>query len=209
MASDADLSAERGVLMSKGQDNSGLIKAAVLIVAIGIIVFVAYFFIINRNPSTNDNAETDVLTPVQEITAMDLTKSYPASPTLVVELYSKIMQVMYKYDYTDDEFSKMATVLGQLFDDELMANQTNYPSGIKSDVDQKKTDDYAISTYTIQSESDIIKQEVDGDQIAYVQCIYAVRHSTATQNTVYLFVLRQDAEGNWKILGWTSENADE
>ena len=39
---------------------------------------------------------------------MDLTKSYPASPTLVVELYSKIMQV------NQDEMARERTDLAEL-----------------------------------------------------------------------------------------------
>ncbi|MCR5101708.1 MAG: hypothetical protein K6B41_10160 [Butyrivibrio sp.] len=195
--------------MSAKNDNSAVIKAVIIIISAAVIIFLIFNFMLKKNGSTDQSGEKETLTPVEEITTIDLSTSYPTSPTAVVELYSKIMQVMYKYDYTDDEFSKMANVLGGLFDDELMANQVNYPSGIKSDVTQKKTDDYAISTYTVQSASDISYTQVDGYDVAYVQCIYAVRHSTATQSTVYLFVLRKDSAGLWKIYGWTSENADE
>ncbi|MCR4901251.1 MAG: hypothetical protein K6A23_00215 [Butyrivibrio sp.] len=191
--------------MSKNSDNSGLVKFIILIAMLAVVILGAYF-IVNRS---KDNTEEEiVLTAVQKITTIDLNTSYPPTPREVVDLYCQIMKVMYKEDYTDDEFYKMAAVLSGIFDDELLANQSNWPSGLATEVQNKKDGDYSISVYTIQPSSDIITKEVDGEEIAYVQASFAFRHGTTTENLNYLYILRKDSNSKWKILGWTTDSQE-
>jgi hypothetical protein len=36
-----------------------------------------------------------------------------------------------------------------------------------------------------------------------VECLFSLRHGTISSVIYYEFVMRQDEEGKWKILGWT------
>ncbi len=186
--------------MSRSEDNSGLAKFIVLVVLLAIVIVGAYF-LVNRSKS---NTEEDiVLTAVQKITTINLATSYPPTPREVVDLYCQIMKVMYKETYTDTEFDQMATIMAGIFDDELLAAQSNWPTGLHTDVTTKKEGDYSISVYTVQPSGEITIQEVNGENIAYVQVNFAFRHGTTTEPQTYQYVLRQDAQSRWKILGWT------
>jgi len=191
--------------MSKSDDNSGVGKFIILVVLLAIVIL-GTFFLVNRSKS--DTEEEIVLTAVQKITTIDLNTSYPPTPREVVDLYCQIMKVMYKEDYTDDEFAQMAAVMSGIFDEELLANQSNWPSGLYSDVQAKKEGDYSISLYTVQPSSEIVTKEIDGENIASVQVNYAFRHGTTTEPQTYQYILRQDSESKWKIYGWQVLSSD-
>ena len=70
---------------------------------------------------------------------------------MVVELYGKIMRTMYRETYTEDQQNKMITVLAGIMDDELLANQNNFPKSIKNEIKEKKDGDYSIVTYIVQA----------------------------------------------------------
>ncbi len=185
-----------------------VIKAIIMMV-LGAMVVLGIFVLLNRGGnSTNDTTEDVELTEVQKITTMDLSKSYPKTPSTVADLYVRIMKVMYKQTYTDEEFNQMADVMAGIFDSEFLAIQSNWPQGLKSEVDAKKKDDYSISKYEVLT-SDIQATTDSGEEIANVLAKISLRHGTSTIIYDYLFVLRKDADGNWKIMGWTiSEDPD-
>ncbi len=185
-----------------------VIKAIIMMV-LGAMVVLGIFVLLNRGGnSTNDTTEDVELTEVQKITTMDLSKNYPKTPSTVADLYVRIMKVMYKQTYTDEEFNQMADVMAGIFDSEFLAIQSNWPQGLKSEVDAKKKDDYSISKYEVLT-SDIQATTDSGEEIANVLAKISLRHGTSTIIYDYLFVLRKDADGNWKIMGWTiSEDPD-
>ncbi|WP_029323063.1 DUF6715 family protein [Butyrivibrio sp. AE3004] len=194
--------------MDESTRNS-VVKAIVLMI-LAAIVGVAIFVVITRNSSkTNDTTEEIELTEVQKITTIDLSKSYPKTPPTVVDLYARIMKVLYKQTYTDEEFDKMAAVLAGIFDEQFLVAQSNWPSGLKNEVDQKKKGDYSITKYEVLT-SDLQEKRDNGEEIANVLAKINLRHGTSTTPYNYLFVLRKDSEGLWKIMGWTvSEITDE
>ncbi len=193
--------------MDEAKKNS-IIKAVVLMVLGAVVVLAAFVIITRGGSSTNTTTEDQELTEVQKITTMNLSQNYPQTPVTVSDLYIRIMQVLYKQSYTDEEFVKMTDILKGIFDDELMANQSNWPSSIKNDVDDKKKGDYSISKYQVLT-SDLQDVTENGEEIANVLAKISLRHGTSTTRYNYLFVLRKDSEGLWKILGWTVSVDDE
>lgn len=185
-----------------------IIKAVVMMV-LGAIVVLAAFVLITRNGSrSNTTTEDQELTEVQKITTIDLSRDYPQTPVTVSDLYIRIMKALYKQNYTDEEFTRMTDVLKGIFDDELLANQSNWPEGIKSDVDEKKSGDYSITKYQVLS-SDLQSTTDDGEEIANVLAKISLRHGTSTDRYDYLFILRKDGEGRWKIMGWKTSLSQE
>ena len=193
--------------MEESKKNS-IIKALVLMVLVAVVVLAAFVIITRKGSSTNTTTEDEELTEVQKITTIDLSKSYPKTPATVADLYIRVMKVMYKQTYTDDEFNKMSDVLKGIFDDELLANQTNWPENIRSDVNSKKEGDYSITKYEVLT-SDLQDTTENGEEIANVLAKISLRHGTSTDRYNYLFVLRKDSEDKWKILGWTVSKAEE
>ena len=186
---------------------SAILKS-VLLVVFGALVVLGLYFLFTRDKGTTTNEDNYVLTAVDEITTTNLEKNYPANPRKVVDLYSKIMQVLYKEDYTDEQAIKMIDVLGGIMDDELLANQANFTQSMKNEAASKKSEDYSISAYNIQNnEPDITT--VDGRKMCSIDCLYTFRKGTTRQLLYYQFIMRQDDSGKWKILGWTTKENNE
>ena len=58
------------------------------------------------------------------------------------------------------------------------------------------------------SSNDVEYKEVDGDDCAYVKASYFIKEGNAYSRTYQMYVLRKDADGNWKILVFYQVNGD-
>lgn len=180
---------------------SAIIKSVVLVI-LGAIFILGIYFVLTRN-KRGDNSENYQLTVIDEITTTNLDKNYPADPRMVVELYCKIMQTMYKESYSDDQADKMLAVLAGIMDDELLENQMNFNKSIKDEVSNRKENDYSISVYQVQRID--MEGKIDGRNACTVDCYIYLRQGTAGIPAIYQYLLRQDADGRWKILGWQTK----
>ena len=178
------------------------IKTVVMLVILAVVILGVYLIIVVRGPRDNTTREDQALSAVEQITTLDLEKSYPPTPGEVVDLYARIMKVMYRQDYTDKQFNLMVAKLEGIFDMELLQNQVNWPLSLKNEVRYKKEGDYSIVNYSVDTADKVVTSVVDGKEIANLSCIYAMRHGTSTEPQQFVYVLRKDEDGRWKILGW-------
>lgn len=193
--------------MEKSSVSSAIIKSIVLVV-LGAMIILGVYMMITRVKGKPAKDEDYQLTAVDEITTTNLDKNYPADARMVVELYGKIMRTMYRETYDENQQNKMITVLAGIMDDELLANQNNFPKSIKNEIKEKKDGDYSIVTYIVQAkEPDVVK--VDGKKMCTVECLFSLRKGTSHVPITYDFIMRQDEDGKWKILGWTVKDDDE
>jgi len=193
--------------MEESKKNS-IIKAIVMMILAAMVVL-GLFMLFTRNGSKSNTQEEDrELTEVQKITTLDLSKNYPQTPAAVADLYLKTMQVMYKQTYTDEEFDSMAQVLKGIFDTELIAQQNDWPNGLKTEVQDKKDGDYSIPVYEV-DKNDARQTTEDGEEISNVLADVSLRHGTSSTKYTYLFILRKNSEDKWKLMGWTSQEKAE
>ena len=181
---------------------SAIIKSVVMIFFAALIVLGMYILLTRNKEKEPKYDESYTLSSVDEITTTDLEKSYPANPKKVVELYAKTMQVLYRETYSADQQLKMINVLAGLMDDELLANQGNFTQSMRNEVEERKKEDYSISNYVVLTK-DIDEATVDGRKMCHVDLMYSLRKGTSgTSILKYRYVMRQDNEGRWKIMGW-------
>ena len=192
--------------MENNSVKSAILKSIVLL-ALGAVVIVGLYFMF-VGTKKDPGEEQYNLTAVDEITTTNLEKNYPANPRKVVDLYANIMKVLYKEEYTDGQQDKMLEVLQGIMDDELLAGQSDFNKSIKNEVAERKKGDYSISNYIVQnSEPEILN--MSGKKMCNVECLFSLRKgSTGTIANYYQFILRQDEEGRWKILGWQIKQND-
>lgn len=178
---------------------SAIIKSVVLLV-LGAIVVAGIYFALTRGKKSGGSEEYQ-LTAVDEITTIELDKTYPADARKVVELYAQIMRVLYNEKYNDTQEEKMLSVLAGIMDDELMANQINFNKSMSNEIESRKKDGYTFSTYQVQNyEPDVVT--VDGKKMCDVDCFFSLMENNSRINMYYTFYLRRDADKRWKILGW-------
>lgn len=192
--------------MENNSVKSAILKSIVLL-ALGAVVIVGLYFMF-VGTKKDPGEEQYNLTAVDEITTTNLEKNYPANPRKVVDLYANIMKVLYKEEYTDGQQDKMLEVLQGIMDDELLAGQSDFKKSIKNEVAERKKGDYSISNYIVQnSEPEVLN--VSGKKMCNVECLFSLRKgSTGTIANYYQFILRQDEDGRWKILGWQVKQND-
>ena len=195
--------------MANKKSNTGEVTKTVLMVVLGAVVVLGiYMALIGRDGKKQSNEETSLLTEVQQITTMNLDESYPISDRDVISLFGRITKALYGETYTDAEFSQMASQLQKLYDSELIAKQDDYEKKLKNEVQQKKNDFYTVQNYVVDDKSNITYKKIDGRECASVNCLFAMRQNTEMTTINYVFILRKDEDGRWKILGWTVKPRD-
>ncbi|MBO4913370.1 MAG: hypothetical protein J5504_11680 [Butyrivibrio sp.] len=186
--------------MENNSVKSAIMKSIVLLALGAVVVVGLYFMFVGSKKSPGE--EQYNLTAVDEITTTNLEKNYPANPRMVVELYAKTMKVLYKEEYTEGQQDKMLYVLKGIMDDELLEKQVNFSQSMKNEVAERKEGDYSISNYLVQNtEPEVVT--VSGKKMCNVECLFSLRKGTSgTVANYYNFILRQDDDKKWKILGW-------
>lgn len=187
---------------------SGRTMIAILIMA--LFVGGAFYLVANRSEQIAE-AQTVKMTPVQEVLNRNLTINYPSSPREVVKYYSEISRCFYGEEYSEEELEALAKKSREVFDDELVRNQTDqqYLNALKADIEKNKTDKKTISSYSAASSTDVEYYDFQDDEWAQLYCFYTFRISTTVQTVQEKFLLRKDENGHWKIFGWKLVENDE
>ena len=178
-------------------------RILIVFVVLAIAVVGLFFYLSNRAQVIDEN-KGKVMTPVQEVLARNLDTNYPPTPKEVLKYYSEITRCFYGEEYTDEELVKLAAKSRELFDSELVANQTDeqYLSALKMDIASWKNDKKVISSYSVSSSTDVQEYSYAGYRWAQLYCLYSVRMGTNVAPVQEHFIMRKDTKGHWKILGW-------
>ena len=87
----------------------------------------------------------------QKALSRNLQSNYPPSPREVVKYFSEITQCFYNEEHTDEELKDLALKMREIYDDELVANQTEeeYLDLLKKDIDEYRLNGRSISGYPL------------------------------------------------------------
>ncbi|MCM1153831.1 MAG: hypothetical protein NC314_10100 [Roseburia sp.] len=178
----------------------------VKIVIIGVVLaaIVIFFFYYSANKVDEMQEEEVKSTQVQTVLLRDLEKNYPPSPKEVVKYFNEISKCFYNEEYTENELNALAVKIQGIYDDELVANKTQeeYIKDLKADIAEMKQNDRSISSYQMTASTDVEFFTEAGDSCARLYCTYSIRQGTGMLQSTMVFILRQDEDKHWKILGW-------
>lgn len=197
--------------------------AFIMLVFVCTVVGVYY----KMNTEVMDKEEVKVPeTTVEKLIAKDLDNEYPATVKTVMKLYSQYSKCFYDGEYTEDELKKLVEQYRKILDDELVANNPfeDHLKELQQEVSAFNGEQKAIMSYYWTSKSDEVTAtaapggvlEDDGnakgavkyyskgnEKYASTVVAFTLKKGTNTvQESKEKFVLRQDADGKWKILGW-------
>lgn len=181
----------------------GGVKALIIGIILMCLVLGYYYYLSNKKEDVKE--ETSVtLTAVQEVLMKNLDSNYPPSPREVLKYYGELVQCLHNETYSDEEFLQLAVQAQKLYDDELIANQTQdqYIQDLQWDINNMKQQEIVISSYTPASSTDVDYFDADGYSWAKLNLTFTLRQGTALNMTEEVFLLRKDEEGHWKIYGW-------
>lgn len=176
--------------------------------AIGIVLVLLivgyYFYLSNRKPANGKEEEIDGITAVQQALLQDFDNNYPPSPREVLKAYGDIIVCFYSEEYTDEELTELALQIQNLYDQDLIDNDTpdQYQQNLRWDIKEMKEKNLRVTSYSVASATDVDYFEQDGDSWARLNCNFTVRSGKQAELSKEVFLLRKDEAGHWKIYGW-------
>lgn len=183
---------------------SGSVKILVIVLILAAIVLGYFYYLGHRDRKQAEEAVA--ATVVQSVLMRDLEHNYPPTPKEVVKYYSEITECFYNEEYSDEELTQLAIKIQQLYDADLVANkmQDQYMQDLKNEIVDMKKNKYTIASYEVSSSTDVEYFTQDSYSCARLYCTFYLRQPSDGTRVASLerFVLRQDSDGHWKILGW-------
>lgn len=184
--------------------NSKVAKTVIIVVVLAALILVYYYYLGHR-AKRQEVEETIVATVVQSVLMRDLEHNYPPTPKEVVKYYAEITECFYNETYSDEELVKLAGKIQMLYDTELVANKTQeqYMEDLRNDIAEMKGDQITIASYEVSASTDVEYFEQGEYSCTRLYCtFYLKKQGGGRVPSQERFVLRQDADKHWKILGW-------
>lgn len=179
------------------------IKTLIIGCILAALVIGFYYYLSNRTDKESAQ-DTETVTHTQQVLLRNLDTNYPPTPKEVVKYFCEISQCFYNEEHTDEEIEQLGLQIQKLYDEELIANQTQdeYIQNLISEVANMKKNDMVISSYSTSASTDVEEFTEDGYKWARLYCTFSVRKGTKLVNSNERFLLRKDDNGHWKIYGW-------
>ena len=182
---------------------SKMVKTVVLVIFICILLLGGYAYVAQRNVKSLKNHE---LKGIDRLLLYDLEKEYPHSPRDVVKLYSEMLSCVYNQKLKEDDLKNMVRQMRKLYDKELAEDinntEQNQINALNKEMEESGKDDHKITSFKLMEASQIEYGEVDGKQAAMVDVTYTLRYGNEYPKQSQTYILVQDDEEHWKILGW-------
>ena len=152
--------------MEVGKKNA---KNYVVLVIMAALIVASFALLSNRTKSADEDSA--VLTAVQTVLTRDLSSNYPPTPKEVVKYYSEITRCFYGETYSEEELVELAEKSRELFDAELVANQTEeeYIHDLQNVITTYKNEKRSISSYSVSSSANVDYSTFEGAQWAMLK----------------------------------------
>ena len=175
-----------------------------IFISVFAVLLVGLFFYLSNRTKDTATEQDEKITAVTEVLSRNLKTNYPPTPKEVLKYYSEISRCFYSEKYTDEELVELAAKSRELFDAELLQNQTDeqYLNALRADIASYKEEGKVISSYSVSSSADVIEKSFGGYDWAQLYCIYNIRVKTKISPIQERFLMRKDEAGHWKIVGW-------
>ena len=190
--------------MKKNNTRNTVIGLIILAVAV-----LAIFLLAINTP--DKEADTVQITAATKQLAKNYDTAYPSTPRTVVSEYGEITKCLYASDTTEAQIKELAAQMRQLFDDELVANQSfdDFYDALRSEIAVYRDKNKVISSYSVSSSTDVKYDTNEYGSLATLYLSFSVRENGVIDVVKEQFILRQDEDGHWKILGWVLAGDDE
>ena len=192
--------------MKKGTKTFTLIIFFAALIALG-----SYFYVTNKA----DNSQEVTTTSEKDILLnYDMAGNYPKTVREAVKMHCRYLKYIYNEglakDFTEDDLFVMNQKMRQLYDDELLEiNQADQQlKALNKEMEVYKVKKQKIVSYTLAEASQIEHNTDNGKEYAKMRVTIAMRIDGSSFSADEEYILRKDAEGKWKILGWQAIQQD-
>lgn len=194
--------------MKKEKKKSERITTIVIIVVVIAVLAMAVKIFYEMLTKESDSQEGE--TEIQKLLAKDLDQSYPATPREVVKIYCNIMKEMYSGECSEQDVQDLYAQMRKLYDEELLKENPydKQYEELKEELESYKKDKKKIISIKLPDTDDVKRGNTDGEEMALVDVSIRMKEKSAWQQVDQEFVVRQDEDGRWKILGWYEIESD-
>ena len=169
------------------------------------VIILVYYYSLGHRAKRQEVEEAIAATVVQSILMRDLEHNYPPTPKEVVKYYAEITECFYNETYSDEELVQLAGKIQMLYDAELVANKTQeqYLQDLRDDIAEMKGRQLTVASYEVSSSTDVEYFTQNEYSCARLYCTFYLKQQGGGRvPSQERFVLRQDEDEHWKILGW-------
>lgn len=179
------------------------VKTIVFMFFFSAALIALYLFIRTRTslPLTDSVSS---MSEVEKLLEKDIPESYPSSPREVLKLYGRMAKSLFNEKLKPDQVEKMAGQLRCLFDNELLKNNPydDYLSDLNVEITDYRNAKRTIMNYVIDESNSVKYWENDKKNYASIIASFTTKEKNDYSKVYENFLLRQDGDGRWKILGW-------
>ncbi|MDD3173333.1 MAG: hypothetical protein PHF63_06685 [Herbinix sp.] len=176
------------------------ITTIVFMIILSIVILLFYYYWTNRTDPIDSSGEN--LTEVEKLINKDLELYYPETPREVTKLFASMMKALYN-NPEDDEIEALATKIRELYDKEFLDNnpEATYLTSLYADISKWKDKNRKITNYLLINEDQEQEKEIDGVKYSTKFISFTIQENIKFIET-WQVLLREDANKQWKILGW-------
>ena len=178
--------------------------SVVLVLACAVIALYMY---IDRS---GKQAKEPVNTAAEQILAKDLEKNYPPTPYSVAEFYCGIVECIYNAETTEDQLAALVRKERELFDTEFAAlnSYDSLLTATKKELKEAEEKGLVFTGYVLDKASNVSKWKKDGHEYASILFQLMSKSDAGSGGSYRNLILRKDANGRYKILGWETADAE-
>lgn len=194
----------------KSKTGKTIVATVVIMVILGGLIFYSFYkrSIQVKNPD-NDTTKTEA----EKLLNKDILGNYPKTPKEVLKLYGRITKCLYNEKLSEEDFNAIAKQLRLLFDHELLENnpESTFLTNMAEEVKLYQENKQVITEYQVDDSKTADYDTIEGEEYATLQVTIMTKGAdkeSIFQRSVEQFLLRKDANENWKILHWKLVNPE-
>ena len=183
----------------------GGVQGFTIAMFIVVIVVVAFYSIMTNRFGSRPEEQSS--SEVDKLLNYDFVDNYPKTVRETVKLHCRYMKCAYNDNFTKEQLYTVNQNIRQLMDTELLAinSEESQLQALENDIQFYIDNKQKYVSYSL-AEASQIKYNTENDvEYAKIRVGTMLRVDGATVKGDQEYLLRKDAQGRWKILGWQAD----
>lgn len=179
--------------------NTKMFVFLILVAVIGGLFYYTYLY-----DNAKDKREISSDDEINRLLNYNFDENYPKTVRETVKLYNNYLKYAYNGSFSEDELVKANQNMRQLFDEELLEYNPEEVQldGLKSEIQHYEEEKQKFVSFSVAEGSQVETNKVKDVEYAKIKVTLVIQVKTTPSSVNEEYILRKDAEGRWKIMGW-------
>lgn len=182
------------------------LRITMAVTFIMLIAIVFYFYVDSQ--SGEEEKQVEKISNIDMVLSKNLETNYPITPREVLKYFTELQMCLYNEKPDNEQTVKLSYQLISLLDDELRKNNNleegyqKYYENLEKEMKEFFAINKVIQKVVLDSSKDVVYSTIEESQYATLNCTYWLKADLGSEKLIQTYILRRDADKNWKILGW-------